>query len=418
MKLILTARGYPASCSGNVTNVLRSKEWSGVLRYDIFRQCVTVTRTPPSILKDKLERNTDEWTDNDTTRFSHYLSAKYGIFVGNHIIEQAVDEFASKITFHPIQEYFDSLKWDGEGRIEKLFPYYFGSESNEYVKGIAKCWMISGVARTYQPGCQCDYMIVLEGKQGSGKTSGLRALVGPRWFSETALDLESKDAILALRGNLCVCFDELDSIRGKTRLERVKNFLTRKVDSVRLPYKRKTENLPRSTIFCGTTNEEAFLVDQTGNRRFLPVKTGEILVKEIERDYEQLWAEAVCLYKNGNSWHPDRELTQLCETEQKVHMFKHPWEEKIYAFLEKRDEFWAAKGGITTGIILEECLGKSIGSWVNSDTQVVGGILRSFGYLPYAKKGGKRYLKNPPNDYKLRGGKRGLRLVPNSQKGE
>lgn len=381
-------RGQVLWVAANVGIALGYEEWEGVLGWDEFRQTVVVRSPPPFLPEDaRIERLSDEWTDVDTTRLVDFLGRMHGVHVSANVVDAAVVQAAHRNPFHPVREWFDSLQWDGENRLTKLFSRYFGAEDTPYHRGIARCWMVSACARTYQPGCQCDYLVVLQGDQGVGKTSALRALVGREWFSETSLDLSSKDAILGLRGKLCVCFDELDGLKGKASIERMKNFLTRTTDDVRLPWGRRTGQLPRRVVFAATTNEETPLTDGTGNRRFWPVRCGKVDVQGLTEAKDQLWAEAVYLYKRGQKWHPGADLSRLCGEMQAEATQRHPLEERVEDWLQLRRKTIAARGGVTIAEILIECLQKPSGSWSHHDGVLMGAIMRRLGYLPHQVRG-------------------------------
>lgn len=378
--LLVSRIGAVERVAANVSIALTHERWKGVLRWDEFRQCVAVLAPPPFLPEDaRIPRSTDEWTDIDTTRTVHMLGRMHGLHVHPTMVDDAVVNAARAAPYHPVQEWMGGLTWDGERRVARLFSIYFGAADTPYHRGIARCWMVSAVARTYRPGCQCDYLIVLQGAQGVGKTSALRALIGAPWFSETPLDLGSKDAVLALRGKVCVCFDELHT-KTPGQIEKLKNFLTRTSDDVRPPYGRRTIQLPRRLVFAATTNEETPLTDGTGNRRFWPVQCGEVDVPRLASDRAQLWAEAVAVYQRGAKWHPGQDLGRLCISAQLGATQQHPWEETILTWLAGHQGLVARRRGITAGEILAECLGIPSAAWTGAGGRMAADILRRAGY--------------------------------------
>lgn len=366
-----------------VANVLRALEngWGDVLAFDEFRQNVILVGPPPFLAEDaKTKRESDVWTDTDTTKVQCLFALKHGLIASREMVDTAVETMAKRRRIHPVEAWYKRLKWDRKARLDKLFVDYFGAPDTIYSRGIARCWMVSAVARTFEPGCQADYLVVLKGPQGVGKTKGLRALFSTDWFSETTLDLESKDAILALRGKLCVCFDELDSIRGKARTEKVKNFLTRTFDNVRLPYSKHNIDVARRVIFAGTTNEDGFLVDTTGNRRFWPVECTRVDIERLRRDRTQLWAEAVHLYHKGVEWWPSAGLSHLVEEAQKDSLQRHVWEEPIARWCTANKEP-LKEIGVSCIRLLTEVIGKRVGDCSNADLQVVGLTMKRLGWV-------------------------------------
>ncbi len=386
-------------CVANVVKALTANDWKGVIAFDEFRQNIILVRPAPFIGSDaSVKRDSDVWTDTDTTRLQYALAVNYTLIASREMVDTAVESVAHKNRLHPIQAWFGGLKWDKKKRLDRLFIDYFGATDTEYTRGIARCWMVSAVARTFEPGCQADYLVVLKGPQGVGKTKGLRALFSTDWFSETTLDLDSKDAILALMGKLCVCFDELDSIRGKARTEKVKNFLTRTFDNVRVPYARRNIDIPRRAIFAGTTNEDGFLTDTTGNRRFGPVECTTVNVKRIMRDRAQLWAEAVSMYHQGVEWWPSVKLSEMVEETQRGSLQRHVWEEPIARWCGANEEH--LKGvGVSCMRLLTEVVGKMVGQCTNADLQVVGLTMKRLGWSKgrRASKGVQEWRYFPPS---------------------
>lgn len=378
--LLKNKGGAIERCAENVRRILLSPEWAGVLRYDSFRQVTVIAKAPPFLKRDAREDVVGaEWTDDHTSLTHSYLAASHRLIASTTDIESVVGEVARRTLYHPIQNYFDGLLWDGTPRVGDFFSTYMGAESTEYTRGVSTCWLVSAAARVYVPGTQVDYLVVLCGAQGKGKNRVLRALFSEPFFSETGQDLESKDAILGLFGKLCVCFDELDSLRGKARVERVKNFLTRTHDHVRLPYAKRPVDIPRGCVFAATTNEEQFLSDMTGNRRFWPILCWLLDVEAVVRDRDQIWAEAVHLYKSGTLWYPDEALKQLCEKTQEDFREKHPWEDEIAEWVLRPTGGVAHTGFTTVTEILVDCLKLEVGRLNGPDGRLVGAILRKLG---------------------------------------
>lgn len=335
-KLICGEHGKPENLIANVMLVLSTHpDWRDVLAYCEFSQAVIKLRSPPT-------RDTDgagdvgEWTDEDTTRTCAWFAAVANFEPNPQKVEQAVAALARKRVVHPVREYLDALTWDGGRRIDTFLHVYFRTDDTPYTRSIGRMWLISACARAYKPGCKVDTMVVLESPQGRKKSSGLRELVpNPEWFSDTPVELDSKDRFQCLRKKWIYEIGELDSFRGKDST-RIKSFMSSPVDNYRASYGRGNKDYPRSCVMAGTTNDDAYLIDRTGNRRFWPAKChGTADVEGIRRDRDQIWAEAVARYKAGEKWWIDsEELQRLAEDEQAQRETGDDWTNIIGAWLQ------------------------------------------------------------------------------------
>ena len=252
---------------------------------------------------------------------------------------EAVMTIAYKDKFNPVTDYLDGLTWDGVRRIDGLFPAYFRTTDGAYERAVGRAFMVGAVARARVPGCKRDEMPVLKGRQGAGKSTGLRALFGDAFFSDAELgDLRGKDAPLGLRGTWLHEFAELDGM-SRSESSTLKAFLSRAVDSYRPPYGRAVEEVPRRSVFAGTCNEGSFLQDGTGARRYWPLTvTDTVDVEAISRDRDQLWAEADAAFKAGEAWTLPPELWGEAAERQEAETAADPWADEILAFLEHRQD--------------------------------------------------------------------------------
>src|SRR5262249_44718291 len=207
---------------------------------------------------------------------------------------------AKERAFHPIKDYLNDLEWDGKKRVEQFATTYLGAEASPYHAAVSKCFLIAAVARIMQPGGKADYMPILEGAQDKGKSTAIETMFAP-WFSDDLAELGTKDAAMQVRVAWGIEIAELASM-SRPEIERVKAFITRKVDRFRPAYGRHVIEAQRQSIFIGSTNADTYLKDETGGRRFWPIKCGKIDLKALERDKDQLWAEAVALYGKGVGW--------------------------------------------------------------------------------------------------------------------
>ena len=243
-----------------------------------------------------------------------------------------------------------------------------------YLRSVGPKWMIAAVARIYRPGCKVDHVVVLEGPQGMGKSTCLRILATDEWFADEISDLGTKDSAQDLRGKWIVELAEVAALK-RGEIERVKAFITRNIDHYRPSYGRRSMDFPRQCVFAGTTNADAYLADETGNRRFWPVKVTGLRLEELMRDRDQLWAEAVARFRAGESWWLDREVEAFAAEEQGQRRQGDPWEDPVLDWLGRQ-----TKAEHTVADILQGALGREIGDWTQTDMNRVVRCLRANGY--------------------------------------
>jgi hypothetical protein len=203
---------------------------------------------------------------------------------------------------HPVKAYLNGIEWDGVERIDEWLSTYLGAENNDVNRAVGRAVLIAAVRRVRKPGCKFDPMMVLEGPQGCGKSSAIAALVpDPDWFTDSVtLQMDRKEVMEQTGGKWLVEFSELTGMR-RADLEHVKALVSRQFDEARLSYARFSTRRPRQCVFIGTTNESQYLIDDTGNRRFLPVRVGTVDLAALVRDRDQLWGEAAHFEALGES---------------------------------------------------------------------------------------------------------------------
>lgn len=289
---------------GDEANLLRAfrlaPELAGLVHFNEFANRVEFTRAPPW----RELRGANEWTDEDDVRAQAWLQ-ELGIDVRSRLtIAECAAAIARERRVHPVRRVLEVLTWDGQPRLHCwLAAYLDARDPPEYLEAVGAAWLISAVARVYRPGCQADHVLVLEGAQGTGKSRTARALaMRADWFTDSLPPVHDTDAKLQLAGRWIVELGELAAMR-RSDVESLKAFISAPVDTYRPPYARRPVQVPRQTVFLGTTNETQYLRDPTGNRRFWPVQCGAIDVSELERAVPQLWAEALHEFRCGTPWH-------------------------------------------------------------------------------------------------------------------
>lgn len=298
-QLRLDLAGQPERNEANVITALSCDEaFAGAIVFDDFRKEVLVTRPLPWDASG--ESKPRPWTDSDDVRAAEWLQRRE-LNVTPMTVSRSVGAVAHEITVHPVRDHLNALAWDGVPRIETWTRRYLGAEDTAFNHSVGALWLVSAVARIFRPGVKADHMLVLEGPQGARKSTALKILAGEDWFTDELPDLGSKDAAMHMQGVWIIEIAELDAI-GKAEVSRIKAFLTRTTDRFRPPYGRYTIEVPRSCVFAGTVNPDTYLRDETGNRRFWPVRCGTIDIDALARDRDQLWAEAVARFRAGAIW--------------------------------------------------------------------------------------------------------------------
>jgi putative DNA primase/helicase len=358
-KLVYSEAGKIKKLTHNVIEIIsHDDELGGMLEWDEFRQLIVTTQRPPW--------RTDgdpAWAEEDTIQLVAWFNRRYQLDVGKETVMDAVRVVARRTTTNEVRDYFEALRWDGKRRVNTWPIVYLGAADSEYVRSVGIMWINSGVARTYEPGCQADHVMVMEGAQGLGKSSALGALAGD-WYTDTPLDLNSKDAFIGLQGNLIVEFSELEGL-SRQDVGRIKNFISSRSDSYRPPFAKSNVKVPRRCIFAGTTNNQAYLRDETGNRRFWGLECRKIDLEALKRDRDQLWAEAREMYLQKTPWWPNSvELARLCEDAQAERTTQDAWLDIIAAYLDKQQK---AGAFVTVGDVLGEALDIKKADWTQPD---------------------------------------------------
>jgi predicted P-loop ATPase len=343
----ITQNGRPMSTLINIMIALRNDPTvKGALAYDEMLRAPMLMHA----CDDDPDFSPRPITDADVGHLQEWLQAAGLRTVGAVMAHQAVELRGNECAYHPVRDYLEALAWDGRPRLATWLNVYLGAEATLYVEAIGNMFFVAMVARIFQPGCQSDYMLVLEGPQGEVKSSACRVLGGV-YFSDHLPDIASrgKDVSQHLRGKWLIEVTEMHAM-GRAETSLLKAFITRTVERYRPPWGRAEVMEPRQCLFIGTTNKSAYLRDETGGRRFWPVMCGKIDIEALTKDRDQLFAEAVTLYRNGAHWWPSREFEREHIAPQQEDRFEADvWEEKITEFLRLKDK-------VTVGEVAREAL--------------------------------------------------------------
>jgi predicted P-loop ATPase len=384
--LILTATGKPRPLLANAIIALREAPvWHGVLAYNEFRRETVIESCPPwdAQVANWVSR---PWTDHDDLLATDWLQ-KAEISVQSKITAQAVEVVARDRSFHPVRDYLSSLQHDGISRLDTWLSTCWGAERTPYTATIGRAMMIAAVARIDQPGCKVDTVPIFESDQGKMNSTAIKVLFDP-WFTDELADLGSKDAAMQTRGVWGIEVSELDSM-ARADVSRIKAFITRTLDRFRPPYGSRLLESPRSCVFWGTTNSESYLKDETGGRRFWPVKSGKINIVLIREIRDQLWAEAVVLYEAGESWWITKKETMAdAERHQRDRYIGDPWDDIISSYMDLQSE-------VTIDEVLRSALSLEIGRCGQLEMNRVARSLKALGCLRFQARtaGGKRTWK-------------------------
>jgi predicted P-loop ATPase len=228
---------------------------------------------------------------------------------------------------NPLQEWAGELSWDGVSRIDNFASVVFGDES-ELANKLMKMWLVSAAARMMRPGCKADHAIILAGPQGIGKSTVLRYLASDEYFSDTMLNMDTRQAFIQVQGSWIHELGEMASLK-RSEVETAKQFIAAKDDKYVAPYGKELTVTPRRCVFAGTTNEFEFLVDDTGNRRFWTIVCKYVDTGYVLDNREQIWAEAITLYLEGFQYWPDKDDSEKLTESQEEFRERRPWEDAV-----------------------------------------------------------------------------------------
>jgi predicted P-loop ATPase len=355
----------------NAITVLRHHDdVAGLLAYDDFADRRLVMRPVPGSRRVAGEYPR-ELDDDDLADLAAWFARNGFPLASKTTVADAVGVIVRESVIHPVRHWLDALAWDGFARLDRWLTDYLGAADTEFVRHAGACWLVSAVARVMRPGCKADGVLILEGQQGIGKSTALRVLAGD-WFGDALPPMTSKDASSYLRGAWIIELSELSAM-SRADVEAIKAFLSRSEERFRPAYGRYEITVPRQCVFAGTTNQSSYLQDATGNRRFWPVTVGNIDLKRLEADRDQLLAEAVAAFRGGRAWWLPPEVETIARVEQAERVAEDAWTAYIARYI-------AGKDAVAVSEVATQGIGLKIENVGRAEQNRISGVLRLAGF--------------------------------------
>lgn len=402
-ELIIGSKGQVISNLANLMLALRQDPaWRGVLGFDEMAGVVMAHKPPPALPGMMPPPNGPyprPWDNHDDRQAQEWLQKTAFHRVGKEVVSDAVSQRARELSYHPVRDWLARIQHDGVPRIEggtskegdlvaPWLTHHLGVEDTPYSREVGRVWLLGMVARVVRPGCKVDTVPILEGPQGAGKST-VCAILGDRWFTDSLPPIDSKDAEQHLAGKWLVELSELEAM-NKPNAIALKAFISRQAGKFRPPYERREIDQPRQCLFVGTTNEDAYLKDPSGGRRFLPVRVGQIDLDGLKAERDQLFAEAFARIKSGEPWHTtDPALLAAAQEEQVSRYDNDPWEEEISRAL-------AGRSFVTIGEVMRHTLGIEKPKLARADQNRVRAILTNLGWWKSPTRLNGNYPWYPP----------------------
>lgn len=302
-QLITTDKGAVKQCIRNVVTVLENDpKFKGAIRYNMMTDRNDIVKGLGWY------RESPALTDSDIDHIMLYLEEHYSLTTEKKI-KSAINVVAMENKYHPIREKLGSLVWDGKERIKDVLHHFLGANQNNYVYEAMKVLLLGAISRVYRPGTKFEYMLILVGGQGAGKSTFFRFLaMNDSWFTDDLKKLDDENVFRKMQGHLIIELSEMIATASARSIEDIKSFISRQSDIYKVPYETQPKDRPRQCVFGGTSNAmDTLPLDRTGNRRFMPVMVypdrAECHIlknEELSRKYiEQVWAEAMEMYRSG-----------------------------------------------------------------------------------------------------------------------
>lgn len=381
------------NCLSNVVLILEhDASWNGVLGFDDFSEKIALQSAPP------FARQLGPWGDNDTLETKSWIELNYPLKPRTDAVFEAIQVVCNRNRFNPLTNYLRALKPGKEPTIDTWLSDCFGAPDTKYTRAIGRMWLVSAVARAFEPGVKVDTVLILEGNQGLKKSRVLEQLCpNPSWFTDGLSDFGSKDQAAEIQGKWIVELGELKGFRKD--LERLKAFVTRRKENYRPAYGRHVVEQPRKCVFAGTVNpsNDGYLIDETGNRRFWPIECTK-RAPEITKEFrDSLWAQAVAVWISGEEWWiEDEELQAMVGGEQKKRVQTDPWQKSISDKLIGKTDICI--DDVFDALRIEQA------KWTPGEASRIGRVLKMLGWIRYRESIGDRNwrYRKPVTEFELR----------------
>lgn len=349
LDLVVNLKGAAVFNTHNVKQILlKTEAWVGVFAYDEFTQRKMVLKKLPNARGNPLKFKPREIKDSDYTEVIAWFNRNGFATATKTAIADCIDAVCEESIISPVRHWLETLSEGDQATTEDdallnqwllkfLNVKAIDDDQRRYVSAVGRKWLISAVARAMNAGCKADCVLILEGKQGVGKSTALRILASDAWFGDALPHMGSKDASDYIRGKWIVELAELSNI-NKAEVEVVKAFVSRKEERFRPAYGRNEITYPRQCVFAGSTNKSDYLRDETGNRRFWPVTCGKVDTAGLEAHRVALWRAAVVAYKSGEKWWLEEEMEALARGEQGQRLSVDLWVDIINDYCRGKSE--------------------------------------------------------------------------------
>lgn len=334
-KLVVDPKGWAIANHANLAHTIRCHgEWTETLAYNSFTGRKILLKPIPGTPVDRSFKPR-EIEDRDILSATSWFNRNLFPRAAKSQVADAIDDVVFDAIINPVKHFLEDCEaaWDSQSRLADWLTLYCGVEvedpmHKQYVEEVGIKWAVSAVARVMEPGCKADGVLILEGSQGAGKSTAAKVLAGTEFFGDSLPPMHSKEASGYVRGRWIIELAELANV-SKAEVEVVKAFISRSEERFRPPYGRNEVTFPRQCVFIGSTNRTDYLRDDTGNRRFWPVKVGKIDTEGLQRDRVQLWGEAVHRYRKGEKWWLTRAAETIAAAETKARLIDDPWTSEV-----------------------------------------------------------------------------------------
>jgi putative DNA primase/helicase len=370
-----------------------------LVRRDEFAGTISLQRAMPSIIKGEPPRPGPYpclLTDEDVTRLLGYLQKWWARAFTRVTLIESLAVQAQENSYHPVCDWLASLTWDGVPRLQVWLHEVFDCTKDTYHAEVGTKLLVAACRRARHPGCKFDYLVILEGDQGIGKSTALSVLFTPAWFMDDLHhDLANKDAPIGFAGKWCVELGEIGHLLA-SRSETFKAFLSRTTDHYRAPYGTQAVDVPRQSVMIGTTNDDDYLSDATGNRRIWPIrcllgKRYELKFADIgwlEANRGQLWAEAAHREATGEPiWLVDEKLVATATGEQAKRLRGDVWRDRVLDYCEVHGPT------VQIPLILGDALSIPLALQDKRAEMRVASVLREAGWIRCARWDGRKAVR-------------------------